>query len=188
MVVDNENRDLLNLFNNRVIEALGDIYSMFYSELHYYAINLYKGTSIDSTDAVQDTFLNLWQTSARFDDIINIKAYLFIAIKNNFKQYIKKNRLHDRFKDYSFHEQELFQVDVIESEVISNMHHILKLLPAESADILQLFFEGWEIDDISKKLGKTKRTIYNKKSEAIGLLRNKLAADKLLLIITFLKV
>lgn len=184
MSINFTHTNLVTLFNNRDCVALGEIYSMFYEDLHYYSIGLYRGTAIDSCDAIQDVFLSLWLSSTKFDALINIKAYLFIAVRNNFRQFISKNKTADKFKQYQLHEVEMFEIGIIESEVLSNLHHVLGLLPKESAQILQLFFEGWSIDEIADKLGKTKRTIYNKKSEAISTLKNKLPIDKLLLIIT----
>ena len=41
---------------------------------------------------------------------------------------------------------------------------------------------GWKAEEIAQKLGKNKQTIYNKKSEAIAYLKNKLSKDSLLLL------
>lgn len=183
MIIDSANPNLIALFNDRSKEALGEVYSMLYTELHYYAIGLYRETPIDPYDAIQDVFLSLWQSNVRFEALINLKAYLFIAVRNNFRKYISNIKTADKFRQYHLHEKEMFHIDVIESEVLSSLHHILRLLPDESAEILRLFFEGWNIDDIATKLGKTKRTIYNKKSEAIATLRDKLSPDELLILL-----
>lgn len=183
MTINSADLNLISLFNDRSKNALGEVYSQLYNELHYYAIGLYRDTPIDPYDAIQDVFLSLWQSNVKFDALKNLKAYLFISIRNNFRRYISTIKTADKFRDYKLRERDLFHIDVIESEVLSNMHHILKLLPDDSAEILRLFFEGWNIDDIAEKLGKTKRTIYNKKSEAIASLRDKLSPDELLLIL-----
>ena len=68
-------------------------------------------------------------------------------------------------------DKDQFEVDIIESETLSTFHHILKL-----------FINGWKAEEIAQKLGKNKQTIYNKKSEAIAYLKNKLSKDSLLLL------
>lgn len=181
MSLNKENNDLIHQFNCRINEALSEVYLMFYNELHYYAIGLYQGTAVDPCDAIHDVFLSLWQSNTKFEELINIKAYLFISIRNSFRQFLSKNKSIDKFKEFKQYNNELFAIDVIESEVLSTIHQVLRLLPQESAEILQLFFDGWDIDEIATKLNKTKRTIYNKKSDAIAILRNKLPKDKLLI-------
>ena len=178
--------DLLERFNNRDNTALEQVYRLYYDDLHSFANTLYRDHGGESADAVHDTFLKLWQAkNVHFDKLINIKAYLFITMKNSFKT--EKSR---KATFYGLDEKEFekmsFEAEVVESELIAYFHQALQLLPADCATIIRLFLEGYSIDEISEKTGKTKRTIYNKKSEAISLLRSKISKDKLLLFIMML--
>lgn len=87
---DKDNHSLLlNKFNDRDNSAFSEIYLMYYDDLFYFASNLYRNSDVSACDVVQDTFLNLWESKKqRFEGLINIKAYLFISIKNSFKNYL----------------------------------------------------------------------------------------------------
>lgn len=73
------------------------------------------------------------------------------------------------------------------SELRGNCKYILGLLPEECAEVLRLFFEGLNTEEIALKLGKTKQTIYNKKHEAISILKKKISKEDIFLITLFFK-
>lgn len=173
---------LLTKFNNREPDAFGQIYSIFYNELQLFTNNLYRGTSEQSSDAIQDVFLNLWKSNNKFDAFINIKAYLYISIRNNFRSYLSHHKYVLEHQKYSLTNADLFEIDVLKSELYTTMYYALEILPEDSAEILRLFLSDFNADEIAEKLGKTKRTIYNKKTEAISILKKKLSKDKLLLL------
>lgn len=80
-----ETDNLLERFNKRDIPAFGEVYSLYYDDLFYYALKLYENTNIEPQDAVHDTFLKLWQQSeTKFKSQGDLKAYLFVVIRNDF--------------------------------------------------------------------------------------------------------
>lgn len=80
---------LLSNFNDRIEEDFGKVYSLFYNDLFYFAAKLYRNTEVEPRDAIQDVFLSLWQSkSLRFERLIDIKAYLFVSLRNNFRSFI----------------------------------------------------------------------------------------------------
>lgn len=180
---------LLSKINDRNTEAFGDLYLLVFDELHYFAAKLYKDTEIDAGDAVQDVFLALFQSPNRnFPNIVAIKAYLFISIRNNFKKYIRSNSYKSKFLDYSRNETDKFQADMFEAGMFSLFHQALGMLPDETAEIFQLFFMGWSVEEIAEKMGKSKQTIYNIRSQALAMLRQKLPEDLLYTLIIYLTV
>lgn len=176
---------LLSNFNDRVEEDFGKVYSLFYNELFYFAAKLYRNTEVEPRDAIQDVFLSLWQSkSLRFGRLIEIKAYLFVALRNNFKSFLLHHKYVEKYEASQLLGKDSFEANIIESEVLSTFHYILGLLPEESAEILGLFLSGWSAEEIAHKLGKSKQTIYNKKSEAIAWLKDKLSKDTLILLLS----
>jgi len=179
---------LLANFNARIEEDFGKVYSLFYNDLFYFAVKLYQHTEVEPRDAIHDVFLSLWQSKKlRFERLIDIKAYLFVALRNNFKSFVKHHRYVEKYQASQLLDKDAFEANVIESETLFAFHCILELLPAESAEILKLFLAGWKIEEIAQKLGKTKQTIYNKKSEAIAYLKSKLSKDSLILFVLLLR-
>ena len=183
MISEKEEAILLKNFNRRIEKDFGKVYSLFYNDLFYFAAKLYQHTEVEPRDAIHDIFLNLWQSaSLKFEHLTDIKAYLFVSLRNHFKSYVRHHQYIKEYEASLLLDKDQFEVDIIESETLSTLHHILELLPEESAEILKLFLNGWKAEEIAQKLGKNKQTIYNKKSEAIAYLKNKLSKDSLLLL------
>lgn len=181
---------LLTMFNERNNSAFTTIYSKFYVELHYYAIKIYKGTNIDPQDSIQDVFLKLWQSkNTVFSSQYEIKSYLYISLRNDFNNFIKKNNHNFKYIESQIKDSCLFEANIIESEIFSYFSYLLDMLPKDSADILRLFFNGWSAEEITLKTGWTKQTIYNKKHKAIKFFQEKICKDKVLLniILTLIK-
>lgn len=180
--------DLVSRINNRDMESYGELYSLIFNELYYYASRLYSQTEVDAGDAVQDAFVALCQSPAlNFTSIAAVKAYLYVSVHNNFKKYLRHNHHKDRFVDYCLYEADRFEADVYQSELFSMFNHILDLLPEETAEIFRLFFRGWSVEEIADRMGKSKQTVYNIRSQAIAKLRAKLSKEVVsaLLIVLF---
>ena len=92
----------------------------------------------------------------------------------------------EEYKKYEIQNTRTIEFDILESELRGNCEYILGLLPEECAEVLRLFFEGLNTEEVALKLGKTKQTIYNKKHEAISILKKKISKEDIFLITLFL--
>lgn len=174
---------LIEEFNKRNTEAFGEVYLKLYDRIVTFADRLYLNTNVDSEDAVSAVFCELWQkTSIHFESLQQISAYLYTAVRNDFKDYLKHLNHKERYADYVEREHELFEAAIIESDVFAYLNNILSLLPEESAYIMRRFFEGYSTDEIADEVGKSKRTIYNRKHEIIKYLKEKLSKSDFMLI------
>lgn len=189
--INNKNKrkeiDLLKGFNNRESVAFGEVYSLFYRELSVYATSLYRNVAIEPEDIVHDIFINLWLSSTKFELLINIKAYIYVSIKNGFKNYLTHNTYVSKYTE-QMNVDETFEVDVMESELYSFVDESIKILPKSYAEVIDLYLKGWKSGEIAKKLMKTEQNVYNIKNKSIAILRKKIDKDKLLIICTLLKL
>lgn len=180
-----DDRKILSGINARDKQVFGKLYSLWFRELYYYASKLYMNTEIEPGDEVQDAFLSLWQSRhTDFETLSNVKAYLFVTIKKRFKKYLRRNNYKTRFVDYSENELESYQADVFEIEILSLFHHVINILPEQTAQIFKLFFMGWSAEEIAEHMGKSKQTVYNIKSQAMSILREKLSKDTICILIS----
>lgn len=179
----NKNNELyvLERFNRREAEAFGKVYSLFYTELIHFTTKLYSDTEVTPSDVIHDIFVNLWQSEKQvFNDLINIKAYIYKSIKNSFSNYIRHKKYIDKYRSEIITDNDTFTVEIIESEVCSLVNQALDMLPSDCAEIVKLYIEGWDIKEISDNLNIPKRTVYNRKNEAITILKLKNKSGKLL--------
>lgn len=179
------NHDLLARFNRRDSVAFGDVYSLFHRELNLYATSLYRDVEIQSEDIVHDIFMNLWLSKITFEELQNIKAYVYISIKNGFKNYLAHNNHKLKYRNHVEVENDFF-VDMVECEIYSFVEDTLKSLPETYSKVIELYIKGWKPGEIAAELHKTEHHIYNIKNEAINLLRKKITKDKLLFIISLI--
>lgn len=171
---DTESKSLLIKFNNRDSIAYGKVYGMFYDELYHFAMKLYRESDLDVGDTVQDIFIAIWENNKlEFSNLFEIKAYIYVSIKNKLKNYIKHQKCVDKYKQAILDDNDFFIVEVAESETYSLVKYAISLLPKDCAQVMRYYLEGYDVKDIANKLSMPERTIYNKKAEAISILKKK---------------
>lgn len=176
------NLQLLKRFNSRESDAFGEIYGLFYRELHYYTAILYRKTEIDAGDVLQDIFSNIWVNgNIQFGSLDGIKAYLYQSIRNAFNNHIAKKTVISKYENELRNNEDYAMVSIIESETYSLLEATMGGLPKDCAEIFRLIFDGWSVEEIAEKLGKQKQTIYNKKHQTISLLKEKISKEYRLL-------
>lgn len=181
--IENE-LELLKKFNNRESLAFGEVYLLYHKELNLYTSSLYRGTTIASEDVIHDIFINIWQSDIKFEKLINIKAYMYISIKNGFKNHIAHNTHVSTYKKHIETESN-FLIDMTEAELYSFIRETLDDLPIKYKEVLMLYIKGWRSGEIALHLGRTKQNVYNIKNEGIKILKKR--SDKYLIILMLLK-
>jgi len=178
-----ENRDikdgaeLLRKFNNRDPIALGQVYMILNKELNTYAAILYQSTRENSQDHVHDAFLNLWLSKMSFEHLEGIKAYVYVSIKNRYKNFIAHTQ---HVEKYTRHMEGDYDINVIESEIYSLVDQSMKILPGKYAQVLRMYIDGWKSGEIAAAIGESEQNIYNIKHKALKFLRMKMAVSKIL--------
>lgn len=172
---DSDEETLLLGFNNREREAFGAVYYLLYNELYYFTAKLYQNSDIEPCDVIQDLFVNMWESKAnQFESLIKIKSFLFVSIKNRFRNYLEHKRSIDKYTETIVAEKDSFISLIAETEVVSYVSEAIDKLPEECAKVFRMYAEGWEIKDISKHLGKSQSTVYAQKQSAISILKRSL--------------
>jgi RNA polymerase sigma-70 factor (ECF subfamily) len=171
---------LARAFNERDSEALGRVYTLFYDELLYFATKIYAGTSAAPADAVQDVFVKVWEKrDTRFNNLEHVKAYLYVSIRNHFRDYLTRRSVERRYlESVKLGDDYLFS-RVIEAETLAELKELAGALRGERARVFKLHVEGWNVKEISEKLGKAASTVYTQRQEAIDALK-KMNREKLL--------
>lgn len=185
---ESELSSLLLKFNDRDNGAFCAVYEIIYDELFYFTRSIYIETEIVASDVIHDIFIKLWESrSVKFSSILSIKGYIYIAVKNRFRDYISHRKCKDKFRDSLKLQDDYFVSQIAESETLSIISEVVEILPAECARVFKLFIDGWEVKDIAKKLNKSQSTVYAQKQEAIAILKRKITSDKLLTIMMLMK-
>lgn len=162
---------LLMRFNQRDTSAFATIYMDFFTELHVYANRLYCNTSESAADAVQEACCYLWERhDVIFDSLTKIKAFLFVAIKNRYKNHVNHLGVRQKYKD-AMERETSFVEDVLDSELATSLLEYVEYIPDPEGKVMKLYLAGLDAEEIADHMKLSIRTVYNAKSRAVGMLK-----------------
>jgi len=162
---------LLTRFNQRDPSAFAMIYTRFFTELHVYANRLYANTFESAEDAVQEAFCYLWERhDVVFDSLMKIKAFLFVAIKNRYKNHMSHLGVEQKYRDVLERETS-FVEDILESELATSLLEYVERIPDPEGQVMKLYLTGLDAEAIADNMQLSIRTVYNVKSRAVGMLK-----------------
>ncbi len=75
------NPDIIEKLKQGDSEAYASFFNTFYAPLCYFATQLVRDKPA-AEDIVKDTFIKLWQKHTDFESPQNVKAFLYITVRN----------------------------------------------------------------------------------------------------------
>lgn len=176
-------------------EALQLLLKQFYSPLCLFAERLLTDKAA-AEDIVGESFIKLWNKRSDFETLQNIKAFMYITVRNaclNYLKQAKRESLNQKQLAYITGEKEEFVLnEMIRAEVLKEIMHEVDKLPEQCGKVLRLgYLEGLKNQEIADLLGISVHTVKNQKARAIQLLKVKLRDRDLmtfLLLCTLLRV
>lgn len=159
------------------------IFNMLYPALCLFAKKFILNYA-DAEDLTQEIFIELWHQRAKFESLNQIKAFLYLSVKNkclNFKkhQLIKETYSKTARIDYI----QPFEESIIEAEVIQNLNNAIQNLPVRQKKIILLSLQGFTNDKIADYMQISINTVKYHKKSAYQQLREKLGSSPILTIL-----
>lgn len=111
----------------------------------------------DADDLVQDTFLKALRYAKNFKKGTNLKAWLFMILKNTFLNSYRKRKLIKKIlddqTDISFHSGIKTTLNLgLGKCIMDDIHEALKNLQPQYYDPFVRYFEGYKYHEIAKEL------------------------------------
>lgn len=131
-------------------------------------------------DIVQDTFMTIWNTRNKFDNIQIIKAYLYNTVHNKCLNVIRKENLFEKYQ--AEHQEEVFEEHILDEEIYIQLYEALDSLPEHYKIAMLRSLNGESITNIAKAMDKTEDTIKAYKRRSKQLLKKKLCKQAYLLV------
>jgi RNA polymerase sigma-70 factor (ECF subfamily) len=157
-----EEKYLIGALRNNDKKAFDYIFNYYYSGLCAYSLKYINDKSVVE-DIVQDFFVSLWVKSQQLNITSSLQSYLFASVKNRCLNYLKHNKVHEKFSLFSLHdvgsgESSNYNM-YIESELTEALAAALEKLPPRCREIFELSrFKGLKNQEIAEKLNISKRT------------------------------
>jgi RNA polymerase sigma-70 factor (family 1) len=176
-------------------DALQTLIKQYYSMLCLFAERL-LADSAAAEDIVGESFVKLWKKKADFENHQNLKAFMYITVRNaclNQLKQAKRDSLNKKQLAYITGEKEEFVLnEMIRAEVLKEIMNEINNLPEQCRKVLKLaYLEGMKNQEITNLLNISVHTVKNQKVRAIQLLKTRLRDRDLmtfLLLCNFLRV
>lgn len=161
---------------------IADWYKRFHNDLLIVGQQLgYSGEELN--DLLHQFFLNLMERQTDMSAVINPRSYLQIAFKRRLidhyrseKRYLRNQSMYVVQDDFQPSVQELIEKAQENSVLIEIVRNTCKKLPATCRTIILLKYgEGLSNEEIEKRTGLSRRTIYNSLFKSIKILRRELS-------------
>lgn len=161
--------------DSRVFDYL---FNEYYTQLQYFAERLVSSRE-EAQDIVVTAFRKFWSLKENFQTANNIKAFLYITIRNQCLDFLRyRQRLNEVKKEYESHllsADELKQAEhlIIESDLINKIYKEVQKLPNRCREIFILtYFKGLKTKEIASALQISESAVTTQRSLAIKYLKH----------------
>jgi RNA polymerase sigma-70 factor (family 1) len=166
-------------------ESYQSIFSVLYPLMCLFSRKFIKNYD-DVEDITQEAFIELWNERAKFESFEQIKAFLYVSIKNKCLNYLKHQNIKEKYSQTILFEQDQhFENFVIEAEVINQLNNAINNLPEQRRLIMQLSIQGLSNNEIAENMQISINTVKLHKKIAYKELRNKWGTAQSILLLLF---
>lgn len=125
-------------------KAFRRLWDIYYQKLFHVALFFLRSREL-SEEVVSDVFFILWQKRTMLPDIGNLDKYLYVAVKNQSLQYLKKSVLQDKeaidlYSVEFFHEENDPELQFLDSEFQLLVQQAINSLPDKCKEVFRLHF------------------------------------------------
>lgn len=167
MTTLNSNKDILTESD------LKGIFDLYYKSILMYA-NRFLPSKEECEDLIQDVFVHIWDKQMTFPDEISLKIYLYKSTRNKCFNIIKHKKVKDNYVDdalKTLDDDNLFLKQVLEEEIVRQLHQAIEILPERKKEILKLSLKGIKNNEIAERLNIKLQTVKTLKSQSYKILR-----------------
>lgn len=145
---------------------------------HYRSLVLFANRflSIDECeDLVQDIFVSIWEKENAFHDELQLKVFLYKAVRNKCYNVIKHNLVKNKYAKsaiVSLEDDDLFLKQILEEDIVNQLYNAIEILPDRKKEIIKLSLKGLKNTQIAEELGIQLQTVKTLKSQSYKILRD----------------
>jgi len=166
--------------------AFDQLFNLYSNRIYRFSRKL-KLNHEEAEEVLQDTFLTLWERRTFLDPNKDFKAYLFKIAKSLIIKSFKRKALFFAYENYA--KEEIVMQDS-STENLIHYYDLLEILekeinrlPEARKEIFNLSRkDGLSTDEISQKLGVSRRTVENQIYRTLKLLKDRIQPNTFLLL------
>ena len=165
--------------NTKKEVAWKKLYRNYYPALCNYASRIIQDEVIVE-DIVQESLINLWDSSATFQNIRSLTGWLYQAVYtrslNTIRDQARTNKLHQNLWESVKEEltEEMAINSAIEEEILHKFRTIITQLSPQQQEIMKMSMDGMKVKEIAKVLNVSENAIKMQKKRAYSVIRKEL--------------
>ena len=163
-----------SIYDEKVIREL---FEQHYTPLVLFAKGYIPDLDTDK-DVVQEVFLSLIESQETFNDVDNLKAYLYGTVKHKCLKYLRHEEVKRRYQKYMESEMpdesNTYEERVLEEEVYALLIKAIQNLPEQCQKVYLLVLEGKSNQEIAHQLQLNIETVKSHKQVGKKLLYDQL--------------
>ncbi len=155
--------------------AFKEIFEEFYTPLCSFAYKYLEDT-VNSSDVVQEVFVILWNSHAKFSNFGALRSYLFTSVRNSCLNHIRNAKVKEHTKELSPDIKCNATDDEyeIEATVYAEVHNAIKRLSPQAREVVIHSMNGLTNLEVAEELSVSVNTIKTLKKRAYKTLREQL--------------
>jgi len=191
MTLTPRNRDSITEFKAGHYTMVKYLYEEHYAVLLDFASQLIINKE-EAHHIVQETFIRLLGMRQRFKTLTDVKAFLYITVRNICLAYIRAEKENEPGGDAAWYDLALiatarFEEAATRQNVLHQMHELVQELPKPEQTVFRLlFYDRLSTQEAAEGSGLTVVMITQRRISAIRLLREKLITSNLFSIPLFI--
>jgi RNA polymerase sigma-70 factor (family 1) len=173
-------------FRKGELKAFREIYDLYHAQVRYFIVRLIKNEP-QAEEITSDTFAKLWKLRGNFNNLINIRSFLFVTARNASIDYLRWNQSnkqqHYEYEYLSNQDTEKTICEEIEDLLVEHLFQKIQTLPPQTSRVMKLaYIDGLKNTEIALQLEISVRTVKNIKNYALKILRNDMYCQNLRLL------
>ncbi|UYQ95748.1 RNA polymerase sigma-70 factor [Chitinophaga horti] len=183
--------ELIRLFREGTGAGTAALYEKYYRGLVYFARQIIEHEG-EAEDIAQESMIKLFNKRTDFDNLSDIKSFLYVSVRNSCFNYLKARDRHELSHQellyLSPEGEEKADLEMLKSRVLAEVFNEIDRLPEQCGNVFKLLFiKKMSTAAVAEQLGISPQTVLNQKSRALKLLRFRLSDKGFFALLLLLK-
>ena len=166
--------------------AFKELHEELYQRMFYYVYKVLRDKE-QAEDIIQDTFVLFWGNRSNFDNLLAVKTYLYMVVKNKVLALVRDAANRKRILESIEWEKSTTEDNIlISAEICGQVQQAIRELPTQTRRVIELSMQEMTVEKIAEEMQISPNTVKTLKKAGYQALREKL--KHLRMVLFFLSV
>lgn len=154
--------------------AFRKLYDELYRRLFYYVYKLIHNKEL-AEDFVQEAFILFWNNRKTFADVLAVKTYFYLTLRNKVLEFLRDDSIHRRILN-NIRWPQITDEDhmMMVAEVCGEVQRAIETLPRQTRRVIRLSMQDMTVEQIAEAMNISPNTVKTLKKNGYKHLREQL--------------